>query len=78
MKQFKLDLNRLKAERIAKGMDQSTFAKKIGMSRTSYWKRENGIVNISVGELARMLTILGFSQEDIPLFFTKKVPDRKQ
>ncbi|CDI59049.1 helix-turn-helix transcriptional regulator [Lactobacillus helveticus] len=35
MKELNLDLKRLKAERVAKGLDQEQFAKKIGMSNGS-------------------------------------------
>lgn len=74
MGELKLDLNRLKAERIAKGWDQAEFAHKLGMSR----KRENGLVNISIKELARMMSLLGFSKDKISIFFTQNVPDREQ
>lgn len=78
MPELKLDLNRLKAERIAKGMDQQQFANKIGMSRTSYLKREKGVVNISVTELARMLKVLGYGKDKVSLFFTQNVPKNEQ
>ena len=78
MGELKLDLNRLKAERIAKGWDQAEFAHKLVMSRTSYSKRENGLVNISIKELARMMSLLGFSKDKISIFFTQNVPNREQ
>lgn len=74
MKELNLDLKRLKAERVAKGLDQEQFAKKIGMSRVSYWKRENGLVDISVNELAKMIQALGYGKENVSLFFTQSVP----
>lgn len=77
MGELKLDLNRLKAERIAKGWDQAEFAHKLGMSRTSYSKRENGLVNISIKELAKMMSVLGFNKDKISIFFTQGVPKRK-
>lgn len=77
MKELNLNLNRLKAERVAKGWDQSEFAHKLGMSRVSYWKRENGIVDISVNELAKMLQTLGYGKNDVSLFFTQSVPKRQ-
>lgn len=77
MGELKLDLNRLKAERIAKGWDQAEFAHKLGMSRTSYSKRENGLVNISIKELAKMMSVLGFNKDKISIFFTQNVPERK-
>lgn len=77
MGELKLDLNRLKAERIAKGWDQAEFAHKLGMSRTSYSKRENGLVNISIKELAKMMSVLGFNKDKISIFFTQSVTKRK-
>lgn len=77
MGELKLDLNRLKAERIAKGWDQAEFAHKLGMSRTSYSKRENGLVNISIKELAKMMSVLGFNKDKISIFFTQGVPKRE-
>lgn len=77
MGELKLDLNRLKAERIAKGWDQAEFAHKLGMSRTSYSKRENGLVNISIKELAKMMSVLWFNKDKISIFFTQSVPKRK-
>ncbi len=74
MGELKLDLNRLRAERIAKGWDQAEFAHKLGMSRTSYSKRENGLVNISINELTRMMSLLGFNKDKISIFFTQSVP----
>lgn len=78
MKELNLDLKRLKAERVAKGLDQEQFAKKIGMSRVSYWKRENGLVDISVNELAKMIQALGYGKENVSLFFTQSVPKKQQ
>lgn len=74
MGELKLDLNRLKAERIAKGWDQAEFAHKLGMSRTSYSKRENGLVNISIKELAKMMSVLGFNKDKISIFLLKAFP----
>ena len=77
MNELNLNLNRLKAERVAKGWNQSEFARKLGMSRVSYWKRENGIVDISVNELAKMLQVLGYGKNDVSLFFTQSVPEKQ-
>ena len=53
-----LDLNRLKAERIAKGMTQEEVAKKMGWkTREPYAKRENGMVIISANELVSFALI---------------------
>lgn len=50
---MKLDLKRIKAERVASGMTQSEIANKLGWkSRTPYAKRENGLVPFGADELA--------------------------
>lgn len=78
MGELKLNLKRLRAERVAKGYDQAEFAHKLGMSRTSYGKRENGLVDISMSELARIMTVLGLNKDKVPIFFTQSVPKKQQ
>ena len=69
-----LNLKRLKAERIANSLTQDQMAEKMGWStRTPYAKRENGIVPVSADELAQMATILGYTVENIGIFFKKEV-----
>ena len=43
---MKLDLKRLRAERVACGLSQEDVAKKFGKTRSWYAKRENGFVSI--------------------------------
>ena len=70
-----LNLKRLRAERIAKGMNQDEMAKAMGWhNRASYAKRENGITTISANELVKMVSILGYSINQLDLFFTSKLP----
>ena len=72
-----LDLQRLKAERIAKGLTQTQMAEKLGFKeRTPYAKRENGIVGIGANELKRIAEILEI--EDLSIFFKLNVPKREQ
>ncbi len=74
-----LDLRRLKAERIAKGLTQDEMAEKMGWkTRTPYAKRENGIVSIGADELAKIAEVLGFSKEQLGIFFTTNVPKRER
>lgn len=74
-----VNLKRLKAERIANDLTQDQMAEKMGWStRTPYAKRENGIVAIGADELAKMATILGYTDEDIGIFFTKDVPEKER
>lgn len=76
---FKLNLNRLKAERIAKGYSQDYMAKKLGWAtRTPYAKRELGLVNIGVDEFLNIINILGYSSSEIGIFFEDLVPEKEQ
>lgn len=70
----KFNLKRLKAERIAQGMTQADIAKKLGMTRVSYAKRENGNINISVDEFAEILTALGYDKTKMPIFLKLVFP----
>ena len=72
-----LNLNRLRAERVAKGMSQDQMAQAMGWrTRTPYAKRENGIVTISANELVKMASILGYGANQLDLFFTDNVPNK--
>lgn len=71
------NLNRLRAERVAKGYNQLDFAHKLGMSREAYARRENGLAQISVEEFSKILDALGYGPEKISLFFTNKRSQKK-
>lgn len=69
-----LDLRRIRAERIAKGMTQDEVAKKMGWkTRTPYAKRENGIVEISADELISLAFIFGYTKDDLGIFYSENV-----
>lgn len=74
-----IDLRRLKAERIAKGLSQEDMAELLGWkSRATYSKRETGRVNIGADELAKIADILGYSSNQLGIFFTVSVPKRER
>ena len=69
-----VDHLRIKAERIAKGLTQDEMAKALGWSdRARYAKRENGIVSFDADELIKVATTLGFTKDQIGIFFTESV-----
>ncbi|CCI85319.1 hypothetical protein FC52_GL000886 [Lactobacillus pasteurii DSM 23907 = CRBIP 24.76] len=70
---MEFDLKRLKAERVAQGLTQAELAHKIGISTNTYWKKENGQRDIGIDEFIKIMSVLGFSKEQLPLFFTKNV-----
>ena len=72
-----LDLKRLKAERIAKGLTQDEMAQAMGWkTRTPYAKRENGIVGIGADELVKMANILGYNENELGIFFRVSVLEK--
>lgn len=76
---MRLDIKRLKAERIAKGLSQEEMAIKMGWnSRTPYVKRELGMIDIGVDEFLKMIKILGYTENNLSIFFTEDVPVREQ
>lgn len=74
-----IDLMRLKAERIAKGFTQDDIAEKMGWkTRTPYAKRENGFISIGADELGKIASILGYSENQLGIFFKKDVPEKER
>lgn len=74
-----LDLRRLKAERIARGLTQDEMAEAMGWkTRTPYAKRENGIVGIGADELVKLAYILGYNENELGIFFKVNVPERER
>ncbi|MBS7576497.1 MULTISPECIES: helix-turn-helix transcriptional regulator [unclassified Enterococcus] len=67
---MKFNLNRLKAERIAKKYSQQEIADKLNWSRSVYTKRENGSVPLGVDELADIVTVLEIPEDRISIFFS--------
>lgn len=74
---MKFDLNRLKAERVARNLTQAEMAEKIGISTNTYWKKEHGYRDISMEEFIKILGVLGLSKKQLPLFFAINV-DKKE
>lgn len=71
-----LDLQRIKAERIAKGYTPDQMASLLGFkSRTSYTKRENGDIEIGVNTMLEIAKILNYP---FIKFFTNIVPESEQ
>ena len=76
---MRLNIKRLKAERVAKGLSQEEMASKMGWnSRTPYVKRELGTIDIGVDEFLKMVKILGYNENNLSIFFTEDVPGRER
>lgn len=66
--------NELKAARVRKGLSQEKLAATLNIGKTSYSKRENGIIPFSIEEASTIATTLSLSNEEIiHIFFNKKV-----
>lgn len=74
-----LNLDKLKEIRIERGLTQDEMAEKMGWkTRAPYAKRENGFVDTGADELQKMAEILGYSKNQLGIFFTYNVPDRER
>ena len=75
---MKLNLKRLRAERVACGLSQEDVAKKFGKTRSWYAKRENGFVSIGADELAKIAGIFNIDDKRIAIFFNNNVLKKEQ
>lgn len=74
-----LNLNKLRALRVEKGLTQDDMAREMGWkTRTPYAKRENGFVDIGANELQKMAEILGYSENELGIFFTFNVLEKER
>lgn len=74
-----VDLNKLRSERVYKGITQDDMAKMMGWSsRSAYAKRENGFISIGADELAKIASILGYGREELGIFFKENVPEKER
>lgn len=69
------NLQRLRYERMSRKVSQERMAKKLGMNITSYWKRENGHVPITINEFIKILEVLNIPESETLSFFTHNVDD---
>lgn len=64
----------LKSLRIKNGFTQKALAREMGMSETSYSKRENGLIDFNVEEIRKLKSILKMTEDDIiRIFFSEEV-----
>jgi len=74
-----VNLNRLKAERVAKGLTQAEMATLMGFKTPAPWtKRENGTIGLGADELGKAAQILDIPMSNLSIFFTPSVPEREQ
>lgn len=71
---MEFNLQKLRYERMSRKISQQEMAKAIGVTRTAYYKRENGDVKISVEEFSKLLEAMNIPKEEAGFFFTLTVP----
>lgn len=71
------NLQKLRYERLSRKVSQEEVAKRLGINRSSYHKKENGVIKISVNEFSEILNVLGIPQNEAGNFFTLDVPERE-
>ena len=65
---------KLRSLRALSGLTQKQIAEKLGLSETSYTKRENGLIDFSVEEVKKMKEVFGLSDAEIvEIFFANEV-----
>lgn len=70
-------LQKLRYERLSRKISQKRMAEVLGIARTTYYKKENGDIKISVEEFAAILKELGIPQSQAGIFFERDVPERE-
>lgn len=56
---------KLKGKRVEKGLTQEGISKLLGMEKSAYARKENGIVQFRLDEVKKILEILECNFEDI-------------
>lgn len=70
---MKFNYNRLKAERIAKGLTVQDMADVLQITKGTYSKKENGRLPITVEDFSVISSKLGITPNEINIFFTVDV-----
>lgn len=64
-----MDVNKLKGKIVEKGMNVETVAERIGVDRSSLYRKLNNFEKITIGEANRLKDVLGLSDEDANAIF---------
>ncbi|MEK3993664.1 helix-turn-helix transcriptional regulator [Psychrobacillus sp. FSL K6-2365] len=70
---MEFNYNRLKAERVAKGLTVQDMADALGITKGAYSKKENGKITVTVEDFALISNKLEIPLEQISIFFTLNV-----
>ena len=69
---MEFDLGRLKAERVANGLEQSDIAELVGIDRSAYSRYETGTRGMTVELLCDIAATLGVTADRMNIFFKDK------
>lgn len=72
------NLQRLRYERLSRKISQEKMAAALKINRSSYHKKENGDIKISVEEFTTIIETLGIPENEVLNFFNFNVPKREQ
>lgn len=72
---MRFNYNRLKAERVAKGLTVQEMADELGISKGAYSKKENGKLSVTVDDFSVISNKLGIKHDKIEIFFTLNVSE---
>ena len=69
---MEFDLGRLKAERVANGLEQRDVAELVGIDRSAYSRYETGTRGMTVELLCDIAATLGVTADRMNIFFKDK------
>lgn len=64
-----MDVNKLKGKIVEKGMNIETVAERIGVDRSSLYRKLNNFEKITIGEANRLKDVLALSDEEANAIF---------
>jgi len=74
-----VDTNKLKGAIVSNGKTQQEVAEKIGIDRSTFYRKMKSGGDFSVGEAAKMAAVIPLDDaEAIAIFFSDKVAEKRQ
>jgi plasmid maintenance system antidote protein VapI len=64
-----MDIQMLKGKIVEKGMNVETVAERIGVERSSMYRKLNNFEKITIGEASKLKDVLGLTNEEAVVIF---------
>ena len=64
-----MDMQMLKGKIVEKGMNVETVAERIGVERSSMYRKLNNFEKITIGEASKLKDVLGLTNEEAVIIF---------